>query len=94
MFVVGVCETTLRTRDPVEIVATVGRRTVYSLPEIEELARNGEVLVIMFRQALNLRHEPITLQELIAGGVLSSHPQAVSKTRPGGTPWLAQRLDE
>lgn len=94
VFVVGVCETTLRTRDAAEIVAVVGRRTVYSLPEIEELTRNGEVLVVMFRQARILRDEPIELHELIAGGVLASHPQAVSRTRPGGTPWLAQRLDE
>lgn len=94
VFVVGVVEATLRTHDPSEIAATVGRRTVYSLPEIERLTRKGEVLVIMFRQARILRDEPITLAELIAGGVLTSHPQAVSKTRPGGTPWLAQRLDE
>ena len=36
--VVGVCEDTLVSRDPAEIVAAVGRRTVYSLEEIENLA--------------------------------------------------------
>ncbi|WP_028474540.1 GNAT family N-acetyltransferase [Nocardioides alkalitolerans] len=94
VFVVGVVEATLRSHDPLAIAAAVGRRTVYSLPEIEGLTRKGEVLVIMFRQARILREEPISLTELIAGGVLASHPQAVSKTRPEGTSWLAQRLDE
>lgn len=90
--VIGVCEATISSSDPLAIVAAVGRRTVYSLPEIEAMTRGKEVLVIMFRQAIVLRYEPITLSELVAGGVLASHPQAVQQTRSGGTPWLAQRL--
>jgi len=90
--VVGVCEDTLVSRDPAEIVAAVGRRTVYSLQEIENLTRRNDVLVVMFRQDRILRSEPITLDELIQGGVLTSWPQSVTKTRPEGTAWLAQRL--
>lgn len=90
--VVGVCEDTLVTRDPAEIVAAVGRRTVYSLQEIDNLASRNEVLVVMFRQDRILRPDPITLSELIGSRVLSSWPQSITQTRPEGTAWLAQRL--
>lgn len=90
--VVGVCEDTLVSRDPDEIVAAVGRRTVYSLQEIKNLARRNDVLVVTFRQDRILRAEPITLAELIGHRVLTSWPQSITQTRPEGTPWLAQRL--
>jgi GNAT superfamily N-acetyltransferase len=90
--VVGVCEDTLVSRDPAEIVAAVGRRTVYSLDEIGNLARRNEVLVVMFRQDRLLRMDPITLSELIGGRVLNSWPQSITQTRPEGTAWLVQRL--
>jgi hypothetical protein len=90
--VVGVCEDTLVSRDPAEIVAAVGRRTVYSLQDIQNLARRNEVLVVMFRQDRILRSDPITLPELIGTRVLNSWPQSITQTRPEGTAWLAQRL--
>lgn len=36
VYVVGVCEDTLVSQEPDEIIATVGRRTVYSLQEIQQ----------------------------------------------------------
>ena len=89
---VGVCEDTLISRDPAEIVATVGRRTVYSLEEIHNLARRNEVLVVMFRQDRLLRADPITLSELFGGRVLNSWPQSITQLRSEGTAWLEQRL--
>lgn len=94
VFVVGICEDTLVSRDPAEIVAAVGRRTVYSLPQIEALARNGEVLVVMFRQDRVLRDDPMTLDDLVQNQVLTTWPQSITRTRPEGATWLAQRLDE
>lgn len=93
VYVVGVCEDTLVSRDPDEIVTTVGRRTVYPLDEIRTLTRQGEVLVVMFRQDRVLRDNPLTLGELQAAKVLRSWPQSITRTRKEGAAWLAQRLD-
>lgn len=94
VYVVGVCERTVVSRDPAEIAAVVGRRTVYSLDEIDALARNGEVLVVLFRQDRVLRADPITLEELRSARAVAAWPQSISRIRPEGTAWLAQRLDE
>lgn len=93
VYVVGVCETTVVSRDPAEIAAVVGRRTVYSLDEIEALSRNGDVLVVLFRQDRVLRDNPVTLEELRAARAVAGWPQSISRIRPEGRAWLAQRLD-
>lgn len=93
VFVVGVCEQTHVSQDPVEIAGLVGRRTVYSYAQIEDLARNGEVLVVLFRQDRVLRDDPITLDDLRQAGVALTWPQAITRTRPEGAQWLQQRLD-
>lgn len=92
VFVVGVCEQTHVSRDPAEIAALVGRRTVYSYSQIEELARGGEVLVVLFRQDRVLRDDPITLEDLQRAEVTLTWPQAITRTRPEGAQWLQQRL--
>ncbi|MFD4325061.1 GNAT family N-acetyltransferase [Nocardioides sp. NPDC058538] len=92
VYVVGVCEDTLVSRNPDEVVAAVGRRTVYSLDEIRALTRLGEVLVVMFRQDRVFRDDPLTIGELQAGRVLRSWPQSITRTRKEGASWLAQRL--
>jgi GNAT superfamily N-acetyltransferase len=92
VYVVGVCEDTLVSRDPAEIVAAVGRRTVYSLNEIRNLARRNDVLAVMFRQDRVLRSDPISLADLTGHGVLTSWPQAITQIRSEGAEWLAQRL--
>ncbi|GAA1549208.1 hypothetical protein [Nocardioides humi] len=91
--VVGVCESTIVSRDPAEIVAAVGRRTVYSLDEITQLTRKRDVLAIMFRQDRVLRSAPIHLDELLGNGALTSWPQSLTQTNAKGTEWLARRLD-
>lgn len=93
VFVVGVCEQTHVSRDPAEIAALVGRRTVYSYSQIEELARLGEVLVVLFRQDRVLRQDPITLEDLQREGVSLTWPQTITRTRTEGARWLQQRLD-
>lgn len=94
VYVVGVCERTLVSRDPLEIAATVGRRTVYSFEEIEQLTSRGEVLVVMFRQDRVLRGEPITLSEILGSGLARSWPQTIGRVRKEGIPWLKERLGE
>jgi len=93
VYVVGVCEDTLVSASPDEIVATVGRRTVYSLDEITALTRKREVLVVLFRQDRILRDNPMTLGELQDAQVVTSWPQSITRTRKEGSEWLGKRLD-
>ena len=92
IFVLGVCESTLVSRDPAHIATTVGQRTVYSFDQIQELADSGPVLVVLFRQDRILRDNPITLTEALAEGLVRSWPQTISRARAEGLTWLRQRL--
>lgn len=93
VFVVGVCETVDVSPDAEHIAATVGRRTVYSMPEIRTMSSKGELLALMFRQDRLLLDAPITLEELMTGNVVRSWPQSITRTRPEGEAWLHHRLD-
>jgi GNAT superfamily N-acetyltransferase len=92
VFVIGVCEETLVSREAAEIAAHVGRRTVYTYEEIEGLTRRGDVLVVRFRQDRILRDDPITLDDLKQAGLARTWPQSIARTRPEGLTWLQQRL--
>lgn len=89
--VIGVAEQTLASADAREIAATVGKRTVFSLRDIEALCSNGEVLAIHFRQAVILK-EPILLGDLCRHGVLNGPPQSITTVQQGGREWLRRRL--
>ncbi|WP_158624437.1 GNAT family N-acetyltransferase [Corallococcus sp. CA041A] len=89
--VVGIAEQTLVSADAEEIAATVGKRTVFSLRDMQTLCSNGEVLAILFRQAAILK-EPIPLGDLCRHGVLNGPPQSITTVQPGGREWLRQRL--
>lgn len=92
--VVGVVEDRpLRSTSPQEIARYVGKRTVYTMPEIEGLAKAGAALAIRFRQALAL-NPPLSLKDLKANGVLADHPQTVQQVRAGGMEWLKATLKE
>jgi GNAT superfamily N-acetyltransferase len=90
--VVGVAEETLVSRDAEEIASNVGKRTVYSMREIEEFCSSGEVLAIFFRQAMRVEPKPISLTELVQNGVLRAAPQSIVTVQQGGSEWLRQRL--
>lgn len=90
--VVGVAEETLVSRNAEEIASTVGKRTVYSMHQIEEFCSNGEVLAILFRQAMRVGPKPITLAELVQHGVLRAAPQSIVTVQHGGSEWLRHRL--
>lgn len=92
VFVIGVCESTHRSRDVDEIAALVGRRTVYTYAEIRRQTEHREVLVVLFRQARVLRGDPITLDDLRASDAARGWPQTIQQVRPEGLPWLQQRL--
>jgi hypothetical protein len=84
----GVLEAWMRSQGAGEIAQFVGKRTVYSYDEIEELA-SREVLAINFRQA-RLLLEPVRLQDLVAAGVLRGAPQSI--VRLGESEWLSNRI--
>ncbi|TCJ21655.1 hypothetical protein [Nocardioides jejuensis] len=93
VFVIGVCESTLVSQDPDEILAEVGNRTVYPLADIKALARRGDVLVVKFRQDRVLRANPITIDELRAAKAVNGWPQQIQRIREEGREWLSIRSD-
>ena len=74
-----------------EVIArTVGKRTVYSLREIEELCQKP-VLAILFRQACVLS-KPIPHGELSDHLVFQRPPQSIISIQGEGLEWLKKRL--
>nr|WP_239580126.1 GNAT family N-acetyltransferase [Microlunatus panaciterrae] len=94
VFVIGICESTFVSHDAGELAARVGRRTVYTVNEIEELVKRGPVLVIMFRQDRVLRDDPITLQDLTEQRLLRSWPQSITQVGTEGMAWLKATVAE
>jgi hypothetical protein len=56
----------------------VRKRTVYSKEEIEEMAKNKPVTVILFNHHFYLR-TPVKLDVLIREGILKAAPQSIWK---------------
>ncbi len=90
--VVGVAEKTLVANDPEEIASAVGKRTVYSLRNIQELCSKGEVLAILFRQAMLVEPAPIPMADLLQNGVLRAAPQSIVSVPRNSHAWLRLRL--
>lgn len=89
---VGVVEAAEFMSDPSDIVRSVGKRTLYSVHEIDALAnRSGTmVLVLSFRQAKVL-DMPVPLGALIENGVVSAAPQSVQTIPERGARWIASQ---
>jgi hypothetical protein len=90
--VVGVAEKTLASSDPEEIASAVGKRTVYSLRHIQEFCSKGEVLAILFRQAMLVAPDPIPMADLLQNGVLRAAPQSIVTVPRNSHAWLRHRL--
>lgn len=88
---IGIVEETLVSSDPDEIARAVGKRTVYSLSEIQKLCEKSPVLTILFRRAFVL--DPyIERRSLERHDVFHKPPQSIVRIRPGGLRWLKQKL--
>lgn len=88
---VGVVESTQISREPHQIMAFVGNRTVYSFDEMIKLCQNRETLAIRFR--LDRIITPSwSIIDLQSAGVLRSAPRSIQKVRERGTEWLRQQL--
>ena len=63
--------------DPSKVQKLVGKRTVYSFAEIEEMAKKP-TLIIVFRWHFNLR-KTVGYEELKKAGVLAGPPQSIQQ---------------
>lgn len=90
---IGVTESSNRASDPVEIARYVGKRTVYSLDEIEEMcSSDSTVLSILFRQAKTYT-KPISRKALESGSVFKRPPQSMMEISEKGKAWLKKKLE-
>jgi hypothetical protein len=89
--VVGVVEQAARLETADQITRMVGNRTVYTLEQIEHMAAEGPVLVILFRQDRVLS-EPISLAECTQRQLLSSWPMSITAVRRSGFEWLSSKI--
>ncbi len=64
-------------QDKDEIIRHVGKRTVYSMDEIEEMAKTS-TLVVLFTWHFHLPN-PLNLKELMEIGVLTGAPQSITQ---------------
>lgn len=90
--VLGVAEETFVSSRAEEIAGMVGKRTVYSMSEIEGLCAKGETLAILFRQAKLVEPRPIQLNELIQNAALKAAPQSIVAISESAYAWLCHRL--
>ena len=89
---VGIAEGTTVSSSSIDIARSVGRRTVYSYRQIEEMAQK-ETLAILFRQARILR-ESIPAQALRSAGIWSRPPQSIMRLEREGVEWLESRIGQ
>lgn len=89
----GVVERTVVSHAPDVIARMVGKRTVYSYNEIQNICSSGEVLVILFRQAWVFR-VPVTWPELSQKRILKAPPRSVVRIPEEELSWLVKRMTQ
>jgi GNAT superfamily N-acetyltransferase len=87
----GIVEGTLRSSDPDTIAQFVGKRTVYSYSEIEELCSKNEVLAILFRLVCPIDPK-IPLRALRSNGIINAQPQSITQLQEHGIEWIRQQI--
>ena len=87
----GIVENTMVSSSPCEIARFVGKRTVYTYPEIEELCCKGDVLVILFRLSRSI-NEPIDLKRLLEEKTIKKAPQSILSLSPEPVKWLKNQI--
>ena len=74
---VAVVEKTLRSNEPQQLAAFVGKRTVYTLSEIEAMCADRSVLAIIFRQCQHVAR-PVTFKQLRSDRILKNHVETIT----------------
>jgi hypothetical protein len=88
---IGVAEKTVVSSDANEIARFVGKRTVYSYAEIEEMT-SKTVLAILFRLARVL-DDRLSLDSLMEHAILAAAPRSIVTVKEEGIAWLRERLE-
>lgn len=88
----GIVEGTLRSSDPDTIAQFVGKRTVYSYSEIEDLCSKKEVLAILFRLVCPIEPK-IPLRVLRSNGIMKAPPQSITELKENGIEWIRQQIE-
>lgn len=86
---IGVVDRSLRSCSAVEIARFVGKRTVYSLSQIQEMCES-EAIAILFRYAKSIA--PVSLKKLVGVGALAAAPQQITEIRTGADEWIQSIL--
>ena len=76
---IGIVENYAGLSDPTAIATLVKRRTVYSMKEIEDMAKKL-TRVMLFRLIRHIR-QPLSKDWLIRNGILADVPQSITKIR-------------
>ena len=91
---IGIAEGTRSFRDAEQIADFVGKRTVYTLGQINAMTQNGDkpVLAILFRQADTPKPGP-TYQDLQEAEVWKAAPQSIMSLRTSAAEWMRTQVD-
>lgn len=87
---VGVVDGCLRSSSAKEIARFVGKRTVYSLEEIEAMCER-ETLAILFRYAKKI--PSVSLSELIENKALLGPPQQITRLKQDANQWIRSKIE-
>lgn len=87
---VGVVDKCLRSSDAAVIAQFVGKRTVYSLKEIETMC-SKETLAILFRYAKRI--PSVSLTELIDNNALTAAPQQITRVKQKANQWIRSKIE-
>ena len=88
---IGVVDQCIRSSSAEEIAQFVGKRTVYSIEDIEDMSKK-ETLVILFRYAIEV--PPVSLAEMLDNRALSSHPQSITPIKPEAAQWIKELIEQ
>lgn len=87
----GVVEDIIVSSNPDQIARAVGKRTVYTYPEIEGMCKKGEVLVVLFRLSRS-NTTTISLKTLIDQNIIKKAPQSIASLSFKAAIWLKEQI--
>jgi hypothetical protein len=88
---IGVAEESLVSSDARQVARFVGKRTVYSYGQIEEMAAKP-ILALLFRLARTLAPSGWNLDLLKRAGIVRAPPQSFVQVPEGAVNWIATQL--
>lgn len=91
---VGVVEQVRHARDSRELSRFTAGRSVYSENDLEALGATAtDVVMVIDFLLIGHLEPPVGLKELVSGGVLSAHPQTITRISRAGLPTLLPSMN-